>query len=102
MKKHISVATLLVAPFFAAYAAEGGLTSSDGALIAHIKKTDYVFTTALGDCGNEKIERNFSGDKKRFKYTAYCSAIAAKESDCPGYKVIATGTIDSENVGHIA
>ena len=97
MKMHLSTLMLLAAIQFAAYAASPSVAMDDGVLIAHIKKTDYVFTTALSDCSKEKIERNVSGDNKLFKYTAYCSAKAADESDCPVYIVVALGTIDTEN-----
>jgi hypothetical protein len=79
----------------ACQAAEPNLAVDDAALIAHIKNTDYIFTTALGHCGNEKVTRGGPSDPKRFEYVAFCSARAAQESDCSGYIVKATGTVDS-------
>lgn len=97
MRRFLSALALLVSPLTICHAADFSLATNDESLIAHIKKTDYVFRTALGQCDQEKIERNLSGDTKRFRYTAHCAAVAADESDCPGYKVTATGTIDSDS-----
>ena len=62
-------------------------------LVSHIKRTDYVFTTALGKCKSEQVIR----DGNNFEYTAVCKAKAARESDCPEYKVNAKGTVDTES-----
>jgi hypothetical protein len=78
-----------------ATAAAPNLTMDDAALIAHIKKNDYVFTTALGLCSEEKLSRKSSGREMTFELTALCAARAAKESDCPAYRVRAGGTVDS-------
>ena len=67
----------------------------DAALVAHIKKADYVFTTALGTCRDERLTRAASERERTFEYTAICIAIAAKESDCAEYQVRANGTVDS-------
>ena len=96
MKKFLTTLVLIALMQVSARAASPSAVADDRALINHIKKTDYVFTTALGTCSQEKIERDVSGNKKHFTYTAYCSAKAAQESDCPGYKVVASGTIDTE------
>ena len=69
------------------------LGNDDDALLNHIKRTDYVFTTALGQCESEQTIR----DGNNFVYTGFCKAKAAKESDCPGYKVTAKGTVDTES-----
>ncbi len=69
------------------------LYKDNEALINHIKRTDYVFTTALGECKSENIIR----EGNNFEYTAVCKAKAAKESDCPEYKVKAKGTVDTKS-----
>jgi len=72
------------------------LTTNDTALIAHIKKTDYVFSLAFDRCTSEKLTRHHAGNgPQRFEYVAFCSARAAQESDCPGFDVKARGTVDS-------
>ncbi len=76
-------------------AAGPGLAMSDSALIAHIKKTDYVFSVAFGRCSAEKLTRHREGQTEQFEYAAFCSARAAQESDCPGFDVKAQGTVDS-------
>jgi hypothetical protein len=68
---------------------------NDAALIAHIKKYDYIFTTALGVCREDKLTRTASGSERSFEFTALCAARAAQESDCPEYRVRAIGTVDS-------
>jgi hypothetical protein len=78
-----------------ALAAGPDLAADDAALIAHIKKTDYVFSLALGRCSGERLTRHREGGMQRFEYTAFCSARAARESDCPGFDVKARGTVDS-------
>lgn len=75
--------------------ATSDLGTNDAALIAHLKKTDYVFSTALDQCSGEKLTRHRDGRTQRFEYRAFCVARAAKESDCPGYDVKAQGTVDS-------
>lgn len=76
-------------------AAGPDLATDDSALIAHIKKTDYVFSTAFDRCSSEKLTRRREGRLHRFEYVAFCSARAAQESDCPGFSVRAQGTVDS-------
>ena len=69
--------------------------SSDTKLISHIKRTDYIFTTALGICSDEKLKRKIVVGSKVFEYFGICKAKAAKASDCPEYIVVARGTVDS-------
>ncbi len=96
----INVKTLIIAIILIpslASAENGNLFKNDASLISHVKKTDYIFTTALGKCNSEKLLRNIGNNKKQFKYIAICAAKAAKESDCPEYKVKAIGTIDTNS-----
>jgi hypothetical protein len=87
-------AAILIAPAFATAAAPD-LVLNDAALIAHIRRNDYIFTTALGVCREEKLTRTAPGSERAFEFTALCAARAAQESDCPEYRVRATGTVDS-------
>ena len=73
------------------------LRKNDAALIAHIKKTDHIFTSALGKCNSEKIHRKISSDEKSFEYIGVCVAKVAQGGDCPEYKVKATGTVDTDS-----
>jgi hypothetical protein len=93
-RKRSRAAVLLVVPVIASGAAPS-LLVDDAALLAHIKKTDYIFTTALGNCSEEKIIRTTAERERRFEVTALCAARAAQESDCSEYRVRATGTVDS-------
>lgn len=95
MSHPLQILALLMLVSTSAPAAAPDLRSDDAALIAHIKRTDFIFTTALGACSGEKIVRSGSGTSARFKYTAYCAARAADASDCPGYKLTAQGTVDT-------
>lgn len=87
-------AALLVAPAIVTGAAPS-LLLDDAALLAHIKKNDYILTSALGVCSEEKIVRTIAGRERSFDFTALCAARAAKESDCAEYRVRAIGTVDS-------
>jgi hypothetical protein len=97
MSRILQLASILViVPAIAAGAAPS-LLLDDAALIAHIKKNDYIFATALGVCSEEKILRTTAGRERSFEFTALCAARAAKESECPDYRLRATGTVDSES-----
>ena len=78
------------------FAEKVNLYTDDVALIHHIKQTDYVFTTALGECVSEKLKRG----EKSFEFTAVCEAMARKGAEgggCPEYLVIAKGTVDNDH-----
>jgi len=87
-------AVILSAPQVGVGAAPS-LLLDDVALVAHIKKTDYIFTTALGACREEKLTRATSERERTFEYTAICNSTAAKESECAEYHIRANGTVDS-------
>lgn len=99
-RRGLAMSAVLVGSAFglvcaSALAAGPDLATNDAALIAHIKRTDYVFSLALGRCSGESLTRHREGATQRFEYTAFCSAQAARESDCPGFDVKAQGTVDS-------
>jgi hypothetical protein len=70
------------------------LLKSDADLIKHIHATDHIFTSALGRCSNDKIERGVEGLEKTFVYTATCAIKPLSDTPCPAYLVMATGNID--------
>ena len=70
------------------------LLKSDADLIRHIQATDHVFTSALGRCSNDKIDRGVEGLPKTFVYTTTCAIKPLSDTPCPAYSVMATGSID--------
>lgn len=74
------------------FATDVNLFVDNTALIDQIKRTDYVFTTALVECSSEKVSR----EDKNFVYEAVCKARATRSGDCTEYKVKARGTIDTK------
>jgi hypothetical protein len=71
------------------------LLKSDADLIRHIQHTDHIFASALGSCGNDKVERSVEGKPRTFVYTATCAVKPLSDTPCPAYSVMATGSIDS-------
>ena len=82
----LGLAAIFVFPV-SGMAATPDLSMDDGDLIAHIKRTGHIFTTALGKCDSEQLRRNAVGGRKQFEYVALCAVKPAPEDDCPEYKV---------------
>jgi hypothetical protein len=66
-----------------------------GALIRHIKATDFVFRSALGVCRNQSLQRSKARGVPTFVYKAKCVINPRPEQDCQNYQVTAAGTIDT-------
>ncbi|KOA97636.1 hypothetical protein AE921_16885 [Xanthomonas arboricola] len=85
----VFLALVVAAPVVAAGA---DLSRNDAALIAHIKRTDPVFSRLLGPCTSEQLQR-IKGSK--FTYRALCGIRPRPEDDCQTYSVVASGTVDN-------
>ena len=83
---------------FSALAAgpSSSLVTNDALLIKHIRETDEVFSRVLSTCEREQLHRSESGVGGKFTYTGTCLIRSDDRGDCPSYKVVASGTVDTE------
>src|SRR5262245_8495250 len=75
----------------------GSLFVSDSALIQHLWRRDYVFRGVFESCKDEVVSRGSQGRTRTFTYAASCRIRrpASERDDCPTYRVVASGTIDT-------